>query len=365
MKKLILLLALISLNLVANAQITITSEEYLAAYASALGRTTDEYESEDMTGVANLIALKGQGVNWDFGSRTYTKSITTNDGISLVNVATAPLHNDPDFAGATHCIKVEGETSADYDYYRYVKITSDAFYEMGTVDDSAGVVSFKSSSYTPPLQQMKFPLTYGTMWSSTSTLKTPYDYPGATVTSTYEVNCDGWGTIQTPTRTSKKNDPTSITNCLRIRSKTTNTTTLDTQSFSFVSHVYEWITEGSVNAAVVTNPNDIPTYILYTQAGATGSVSSELDAENVLKMTISANPANTESFLGYTLPVHGNVQVSLMNALGSEVTMLHNGPSPAGKNSVRINPTTLTNGTYFIRVVTDGYSATRKLVIAK
>ncbi len=364
MKKLILLLALISLNVVSNAQITITSEEYLAAYSTALGGTTDEYDSEDMTGVTNLMALKGPGANWDFGSRTYTKTTTTNDGVSLVDVATAPLHNDPDFAGATHCIKVDGETSTDYDYYSYVKITSDGFYSLGSVEDSAGM-SVKSSSYVPPLQQMKFPLTYGTMWSSTSTVKTPYSFPGSSTTSTYEVNCDGWGTIQTPTRTYKKNDPTSSTNCLRIRAKTTNTTSFGSVSFNIVSHLYEWITEGSVNASVFSDTNDIPMYIGYTQAGATGSVSSELDAENVLKMTISSNPAHTQTFLGYSLPVHGNVQVSLMNALGSEVTMLHNGPSPAGKNSVKIDPTTLSNGTYFIRVVTDGYSATRKLVIAK
>ena len=198
-----------------------------------------------------------------------------------------------------------------------------------------------------------------------NTVKTGFDFPGYTTSITTEANCDGWGTLQTPARTYKKNDPTAITNCLRIRSKNTNTTSVGPISFSNVSHIYEWMTEGSINASVSSDTNDTPTSVGYSQAGATGSVSSELDAENVLKMTISSNPAHTQTFLGYSLPVHGNVQVSLMNTLGSEVKMLHNGQSPAGTNSVRIDPTTLANGTYFIRVVTDGYSATRKLIITK
>lgn len=346
----------------ASAQISITFEEFVAGYASGISSPSDHYSSTDLSGVSNLIALKGAGANWNFGARTYTKNTDEGAIVSLVDVASAPLSSDPDFTGATHCIKIKGETSTDFDVYQYLKITSDGQFTMGTVFDSAGT-STKFVSYVPPLQQMKFPLTYGTSWSSTSNVKTPYSQPGMTQTETSEAECDGWGTLELPARTYKEQKPTATTNTIRLRLKQTSTTSFGVYSINTVTHTYTWYTEGSTSASIVSDTNDSPISIGYSQ-GATGtSVATEF--ENPLSVKLSANPANAQTSLSYNLKESADVQVSIMDNLGRQVKMLHNGYANAGSNLIPIDPSTLANGSYLIRISSENVRSAIKLVIAK
>jgi hypothetical protein len=60
----------------------------------------------------------------------------------------------------------------------------------------------------------------------------------------------------------------------------------------------------------------------------------------------------------------GNAQVVLMDPLGKEVRMLHNGYAPKGDNIIPIDPAKLAAGSYFIRATANGATATQKLIIA-
>jgi hypothetical protein len=234
---------------------------------------------------------------------------------------------------------------------------------MGSVADSMGT-SLKFSSYVPPQQQMKFPFTYGTSWSSNSTVNSAFGVPGSTQTIMIESSCDGWGTLEMPTRSYKEKSPTTINDCLRLRTKTTTTTSYGPISISTMVHTYEWLTESSNSATVSSDSSDAPTSVGYSQ-GQTSNVHDVTSDADALHIRLSSNPASTETNLTFTNPVSGDVQVSLLNSLGSELKIVSNGYMPSGKITTIIDPSTLANGIYYVRVTTNGHSTMHKLVISR
>lgn len=72
--------------------------------------------------------------------------------------------------------------------------TADGFYHVGSRTDAEGVVNF-----TDPLQELKFPCTYGTTW--TDAMSATYVVGGfvtVTRTGTIEGNADAYGTLRLP-----------------------------------------------------------------------------------------------------------------------------------------------------------------------
>jgi hypothetical protein len=363
MKKLILFLC-VAFAIPASAQITITYEMVLAQIQAG-PQSSDYYSSNDstvLTTVPILIATSGAAKTWDFGGRTYSKETNSNIGQFYVDPSTAPMHTDPDFAGATHCIKVMGDSADATISYSYFKINADGYYSMGLVTDSAGNVS-KLLSYVPPTQTMKFPLTYGTSWSSTSNI-TIASFPGATVTYKNDANVDGYGSLISPSYTYKGGKPVlSSSECLRLRESLTQTINYFGFTFETLTHSYQWMTMSATSGSVASDTNDVPTSIGYSQG--TSSTHVPMTIEDPLTIKLSSNPVSTSSTLSYNLPESGDVKVSMMDNLGREVKMLHNGFAPAGSNVIPIDPLTMANGTYLIRVSSNSFTGTRKLIIAK
>lgn len=362
MKKLILLISL-AFAIPASAQMTITYDMVIAQINGGI-QPADSYSSTDLTNVAPLIATTGASKTWDFGGRVYTKDSTGNTKQSYVDPSTSPMHNDPDFAGATHCMKILGDDSDPTISYTYYKINTDGYYMMGIVTDSMGTKN-KAISYVPPMQSMKFPLTYGTTWSSTSNVNIDLGFPGATMSMKIDANVDGYGNIVTPTRARKNDKPVqTTTECLRIRQAMRTTVTFSGfEVGSSLVHIYQWISTSANSAVVSSDTNDTPTSIGYSVAS--GSTSVPMTIEDPLTIKLSANPAESQTTLSYNLPESGDVKVSVMDNLGREVKMLHNGFAPAGSNIIPIDPSTMGNGTYLIRVSSNSFTGTRKLIIAK
>lgn len=361
MKKLILFLSL-AFVLPASAQMTISYEEFAIGLSLSTSVSAKSYSSTDMTGVANLIATSGASKTWDFSGRVYTLNDPGNAKSEYVDVSSAPLHSDPKLAGATHCLK-SWETGSVEAYYLYTKLTSSGYYTVGSVTDSAGVAAIVQS-YDPPMQTYAFPLTFGTTWSSTSNYYAGFDIPGATITQKVESSCDSYGTLSTPTRAYKGgNSPTASTECLRIRTTETQTTAFGSFTLATVTHAYQWLTKGTAGGTVVSDTNDTPMSIGYSEGTSTGVNTNGFDDQLTIKL--SSNPASASSTLSYNLPESGDVKVSMMDNLGREVKMLQNGFVPAGSNVIPIDPSTLANGTYLIRVSSNSFTGTRKLIIAK
>lgn len=361
MKKIILLLCVV-LAIPVSAQITITSQEFAIGLSLSGSVSAKSYSSSDLAGVENLIATSGASKTWDFSGRVYTLNDPGNAQAEYVEVSSALLHTDPKLAGATHCLK-SWETGSVEAYYLYTKLTSSGYFTIGSVMDSAGTAMIVQA-FDPPMQTYGFPLTMGTTWTSTSNVTTGFDFPGLTVTHTVESSCDGYGTLSTPTKAYKgEHSPLVSNECLRVRTTLTQSQMFGSFGITTVTHSYQWITKGTANGNVVSDTNDAPMSVGYSEGVSTAVKNSVFDDQLTIKL--SSNPASERSTLSYNLPESGDVKVSMMDNLGREVKMLHNGFSPAGSNLIPIDPSTITNGTYLIRVSSNSFTGTRKLIIAK
>ncbi len=373
MKFFVTLLFVLSICGIANAQITITSAEYLAALIAPT-KPSVSYSSYDTTGMNALIAQSGAAQTWDFSHFTFTKD-QNSGGSQIVNVVPfstngGPLANDPLFTTATHIVEFEQTSTTSTDtvrFYEYVKITASEVAVCGIViTDSLGKGSILFA-YGPPKVQYKFPLTYQSSWTSSS-----YEYGlytdttnGATHYSIEEVTVDGYGTLVTPTSAhSKGGVPLVSTETLRLKTKVTSIFgipgALDTSSY----YNFGWSTKSGHSASIFTNPamNAISASYL---SNATNGVDDIKNGE-ALELHLSSNPASQlPTILTYIVPEAGATQVVLMDALGRESRMLSKGYANAGANSVLIDPMTLSNGTYFIQVVSGNFKATQKLVVSK
>ncbi|MEL7363726.1 MAG: endonuclease, partial [Bacteroidota bacterium] len=72
------------------------------------------------------------------------------------------------------------------------------------------------------------------------------------------------------------------------------------------------------------------------------------------------NPSNIAASITLTVDAPTSVQVTLFDALGRRVALLHDGVLGAGSHSVSA-PSSLAGGTYVLRVVTPAGVATRRL----
>jgi hypothetical protein len=364
MKRSLLLLVLSVFALPAFGQITLTSDDFFNAFSSQDNSTS--YSSNDTLAANTLIATKGANQTWDFSSFTYTQDSASGDKSTVLTYpGGAPFADDPDFQTATHVLKVVSSDPTNPIAYEFIKITSSGFWLLGESQDSAGVTS-KVASYVPPLQQFAFPCTYQTTWSSTSQLHSPSLPPGYTLTTTQEANADSYGSLVTPNRAHKgESGPLASNECLRIKTKITSTIAIvPIISITSVSYAFQFYTKGAYSASISADTNERATDVSYSKQGTSG-VRPDAVVDDMMNLRLSSNPAsNTETHLNFRMSEAGNAQVVLMDPLGKEVRMLHNGYAPKGDNIIPIDPAKLAAGSYFIRATANGATATQKLIIA-
>ena len=77
------------------------------------------------------------------------------------------------------------------------------------------------------------------------------------------------------------------------------------------------------------------------------------------------NPFNPVTSIAYSLPVATEVRLTVYNLLGREVTTLVEGFQRPGEYSVNWDASTAASGVYFVRLMSDDYIATRKMVVLK
>ncbi|MCP4633333.1 MAG: T9SS type A sorting domain-containing protein [candidate division Zixibacteria bacterium] len=79
----------------------------------------------------------------------------------------------------------------------------------------------------------------------------------------------------------------------------------------------------------------------------------------------SPNPFNPETTLKYSLPVAGDVNLSIYNILGQRVTSLVDGYQNAGQYNVIWNASSYSSGIYFYRLTTGDKSFSKKMQLLK
>jgi hypothetical protein len=356
MKYLVTSLLLVLLVVRANAQITFTSDDFIANEGFNNIIETDT-TTQDTAGFHTLVIMSGTGQAWNFGNRIYIQEPQTGTTTLLTYPGGAALANDPDFMASTNVVKTVLNDPTQPITYEFDKLDATGLWVLGESQDSLGIQS-KALVYNPPLQEFKFPLTYQTAWQSTSSIEASYIPSGGSATESIDAVVDGYGTLLTP--------PSESDAALRIKQTLGITISYFGIGSTSTFYLYTWYTKSGYGANIVTDSNQTVQGANYS-VPAFGFVRPELSIpDDPLSLSLSINPAsNIETKLFYTLKDDGPVQVNLMDELGRSVHVLQDGHALAGRNIIPIDPKTLTAGTYFIRVVGDGMTAMRKLIITR
>jgi hypothetical protein len=77
------------------------------------------------------------------------------------------------------------------------------------------------------------------------------------------------------------------------------------------------------------------------------------------------NPFNGTTTISFYVPTNENVTIAVYNMLGEYVAEVTNDILNAGKHEVVFNSDNLSQGTYFIRMTTEGFTATKNMNIVK
>lgn len=102
------------------------------------------------------------------------------------------------------------------------------------------------------------------------------------------------------------------------------------------------------------------------------NLSNEVNIGVPVKFDLSQNypnPFNPSTKINYDLPVDGKVNISLYDISGRQVAILVNEVKTAGYYTVNFNASSLSSGTYFYRISTEGngsnFTATKKMMLIK
>ena len=77
------------------------------------------------------------------------------------------------------------------------------------------------------------------------------------------------------------------------------------------------------------------------------------------------NPFNPVTYIEYSIPAAGNVELVVYNSLGEEITKLVNGGVNAGYHKVAFDGSNLGSGIYFYRISANGFTEMKKMVLMK
>ncbi|MEM1054266.1 MAG: PQQ-dependent sugar dehydrogenase [Bacteroidota bacterium] len=102
---------------------------------------------------------------------------------------------------------------------------------------------------------------------------------------------------------------------------------------------------------------------IYTLGGAVVTAEAEVPGSNLLRI-VGPNPVRGETTLALASTEGETARVSLLDALGREVAVLHEGPVPTDTR-LQFEASAFASGLYLVRVTTPTKSAVRRLVVTR
>jgi len=99
-----------------------------------------------------------------------------------------------------------------------------------------------------------------------------------------------------------------------------------------------------------------------------GALSNEGDREVPTQFSLAQNypnPFNPSTMIEFSLPIAQNVTVSVYDVLGREVATLVDGMMDAGVHNVAFDASELSSGVYIYNIRTQGFSASKKMLLTK
>lgn len=129
-----------------------------------------------------------------------------------------------------------------------------------------------------------------------------------------------------------------------------------------VTEVAQTFTLEPGQARIFTNV-DVP-----SPEGGLYAVDDEDGASEPLALALDAaypNPASDRAIVRYALPTAADVRLEVYDVLGRRVAVLADGPQPAGVYRAELRAATLPSGTYVVRLIAGGQTATQKITILR
>jgi hypothetical protein len=77
------------------------------------------------------------------------------------------------------------------------------------------------------------------------------------------------------------------------------------------------------------------------------------------------NPFNPSTVISYSIPTSSYVSLQVFNVLGNLITTLVNQNQEAGNYKVNFDASELSNGVYFYRIQSSGFSSIKKMSVLK
>jgi len=77
------------------------------------------------------------------------------------------------------------------------------------------------------------------------------------------------------------------------------------------------------------------------------------------------NPFNPSTIINFTLPVKCLVTIKIYDVQGKEIAQLINEEKQAGEHSAEFNGANLSSGVYYYKLIADGFSETKKMILIK
>lgn len=93
-------------------------------------------------------------------------------------------------------------------------------------------------------------------------------------------------------------------------------------------------------------------------------ISSEIPEKYVLQQNYP-NPFNPLTKINFSIPLTGNVKLAVYDIAGNEVSVLTNGQMVPGNYSADFDASNLASGVYFYKLVTDEFTATKRMILVK
>lgn len=340
-----------------SAQIVLTANDF----QKLAGKTAiiTAYASFDVNALAAVIALRGENQSWNITGRSYFKVDSIGETL-LTYPGGAPRADDLAFVGCNLVVRSKSLwVTGDVTEWRFLTLADTALYSHGTVVDSAGF-DRAYVKVVPPLCAYKFPLSYGTSWTATST--STY-FNGLVIRATDENTVDGYGTVTTPEGTFP---------CLRLKKKVFSEQNVGPIRFVGTAYFYYFIGKDPATGiieygGIIADSTNAPTAVSYARTRVATSVEQPITvmptqfelAQNY------PNPFNPSTTIEFCLPRSSYVTLKVFGLSGEEVATLKAEYLSAGSHVTRWNPHGLASGVYFYRLQAGDFVQTRKLIFLK
>lgn len=330
-----------------SSQITVTSENLASIFAEG---NTQTFNYEFATQMVD-IGQPGGGNVFDF-SGLELPVVAEFSGIDVENTPYASDYPDADLC-LTASSSFGEVTITNYQYLA----NDEGLDIISIVTEFSGVTNPDLETYSPFLRTFSYPMTFGTQWTSSTTL-TPIE--GGDVGTVQNLNSeflvDAYGTLLLPGGIAD--------DALRIR----ETTTIDGGP-AVVTYVF-WTNSGALLELVLTGGQDAPNSgMVETEDVGYGTnllplSTAELFPEGYGVTNSFPNPCRDYFILEVNLFSSADVSFALSDMSGKVVKNEFWADQPSGQNQRRIETNELAPGVYFGTLRAGSFAQSIKLVKA-